>query len=116
MGDRSPWFSSSTEPVSCVIAVEQNRTNLFEVGGLASKRICTRKPLNLDCLLINKVLENSLVPAQIKIVDRVSDQMDAEDTLCGPFRLVSLFLTNSQKHSLNDLLNCTKPTTTLIMV
>jgi hypothetical protein len=76
-----------SEPLSYVIAVEQNRTNLFEVGFLASKRICARKPLNLDYLLINKGLENSLAPAQIKIVPRVSDQMDAEDTLCDAFSI-----------------------------
>jgi hypothetical protein len=76
-----------SEPLSYVIAVERSLTTLFEVRDLAGKRICARKPLNLDYLLVNKVLQNNLVPAQIKIVDRVSDQMDSEDTSCKAFSI-----------------------------
>ncbi|MFT4629191.1 MAG: hypothetical protein ACI9WC_000399 [Arenicella sp.] len=74
-----------SEPLSYVIAVERSLTTLFEVSDLAGKRICARKPLNLDYLLVNKVLQSSLMPAQIKIVDRVSDHMNSEDTLCEAF-------------------------------
>ena len=51
-----------SEPLAYIVTVEQSRTNLFEVGNLASNRICDRKPLNLDYILISKVLENSSVP------------------------------------------------------
>lgn len=76
-----------SEPLAYVIAVERNRPTLFEVSDLAGKRICTRKPLNLDYLLINKVLKDSVVPAKIEIVDRVSDQMKTDNTLCEAYSI-----------------------------
>jgi hypothetical protein len=88
-----------SEPLSYVIAVERSLTTLFEVSDLAGKQICARKPLNLDYLLVNKVLEGSLMPAQIKIVDRVSDQMDSEKTSCEAFSISqSVFDLFEKKH------------------
>lgn len=75
------------EPLAYVIAVQRNKPNLFEVNDLAGKRVCARKPLNLDYLLVNKILKNSVVPAEIIIVDQVLEQMKSNSTLCEAYSI-----------------------------
>ena len=75
------------EPLSYVIAARSADRNLFEIGDLAGRKVCTSKPLNLDYLLIVNTFDVSIASAKIEIVDSVAAEMRNPMTRCEAFSL-----------------------------
>lgn len=73
------------EELAYVIAVKRNDPSIFEVSDLAGRQVCARQPLNLDYLLVTSALKESLIPADIKIMEPVSEQMKNDKTSCDAF-------------------------------
>ncbi len=76
-------------PVSYVIAARRNDTEIFEMNDLANMRVCAGKPLNLDYLLVNNAFDNSLLSADIKVVESVTDEMRKASSPCRAFSLTN---------------------------
>lgn len=74
-----------SEPISYVIVVARNNFSLFELNDLAEQTICASRPLNLEYLMVNKALSDTLLPPDIEIVDSVPEQMLNQATRCQAF-------------------------------
>ncbi|MEM7359456.1 MAG: PhnD/SsuA/transferrin family substrate-binding protein [Pseudomonadota bacterium] len=75
------------EPISYVIVVARNNFHLFELNDLAEQKICASRPLNLEYLVVNQALSNTLLAPDIEIVDSVADQMLDESSPCQAFSI-----------------------------
>lgn len=75
------------EPLKYVIATYRASPTIFEINDLHNERVCARKPLNLDYLLINRVFDKPLLAAEIISVRSVREEMLAPHTPCSGFAI-----------------------------
>jgi len=75
------------EPLQYIIASNSNRADIFEVRDLQKQKICSQSALNLDYLLVNKILEHSPRPAYAYIVPLVGLEMKKDETPCAAFAI-----------------------------
>ena len=73
--------------LSYVVAAARNDASIFEMNDLANQAVCSRQPLNLDYLMINRAFDNPLLSARIQIVPSVRAEMRRASSRCRGFSL-----------------------------
>jgi len=70
-----------------VIAARRSDSDIFEVGDLANKTVCTNATMDLSFLLVRESMTRSVLSAQTKNVQNVAREMSNNNRACDAFSL-----------------------------
>jgi hypothetical protein len=78
-------FLKLSSPLQYVIATRHDDAQYFELRDLAEQNICSTNAVNLDFLLVKTAFQNSLKPANNKIVNSVASAIQYDNQNCAAF-------------------------------